>query len=242
MIKAIEIVNRKNLVLRGYLNLPTNASKIVVMLHGFTGHRMEHNGHFRTLSRLLSEQGIASIRMDYHGNGESDGEFSDFDFDYLLEDAKDMLSFARRVDGIKEVYVLGFSLGGAVASLVVSDDNADKLLLWSPAGSMAEIARSRFNSAKKLENGNCYFSGFEMSYRFVETIEKYDMYQNTANFTKPVLIIHGENDKSVNILYGQKYNNMYVNSEFYLINETGHGYDEYEKKNELYRKSLNFLV
>ena len=241
MVEAVEILNKKGLILRGYLDLPENAEKIVVMLHGFTGHRMEHNGHFRNLSRLLSKNNIASLRMDYHGNGESDGEFYDFDFDYLLEDAKQMIEFAKNVKGIKEVELLGFSLGGAVASLVADDKVIKKLLSWSPAGNMIELAKARFEKALKLENGNAYFSGFEMSENFVKTIQKYDMYQNTKNFKNPVMVICGRDDTNVPFVFGVEYVVRFANSNLHIIDHAGHGYDTYEQEQELYNKSLLFL-
>ena len=37
MTKHIEIVNVKGFILRGYLELPENAKRIVCMFHGFTG-------------------------------------------------------------------------------------------------------------------------------------------------------------------------------------------------------------
>ncbi len=241
MIKHVEIKNVKGLMLRGYLDLPEQAQKIVVMLHGFTGHRMEHNGHFRSLSRLLSKEGIASLRMDYHGNGESEGEFYDFEFDSLLEDAKQMISYAHQVPGIKEVEVLGFSLGGAVASLASTDETVSKLLLWSPAGNMRELARAHFENARKLENGHAYFSGFEMSEDFATTIEKYDMYQNTSSFHHPVQVICGRADVSVPYIFAIQYAVRYGNSHLHIIDKAGHGYDTYEQQQELFRVSLNFL-
>ena len=58
MTKHVEIVNVKGFVLRGYLELPENAKRIVCMFHGFTGNKTEHNGHYRNLARLLAKEGI----------------------------------------------------------------------------------------------------------------------------------------------------------------------------------------
>ena len=70
MVKAIEFENKHGFMLRGFLDLPENADTIVVFLHGFTGNKTEHAMHFRNFSRVLSKNGIASMRMDYHGNRE----------------------------------------------------------------------------------------------------------------------------------------------------------------------------
>lgn len=241
MIKHVEIENKNGMILRGYLHLPENAKQIVVFFHGFTGNKTEHNGHFRNLARMLEKENVASLRMDYHGNGESDGEFTDFNFDVLLDDAQRMIEFAKNVQGIESVAILGFSLGGAVASLSANDENCDKLVLISPAGCMPTTANNAYTNARKLENGNAYFSGFEMSEEFVKSIEGKDMYANCDNFNKKVLVIHGTKDLSVSNLYGVRYSVAYSNSRLVLIEGSGHGYDTYEQKNEMYKHVIEFL-
>lgn len=242
MTKHIEIENVKGFILRGYLEQPEDAKKIVVMLHGFTGNKTEHNGHFRNLARLLAKQGVASLRMDYHGNGESDGEFYDFEFEGAVDDAQRMIEFAHNLEGIEEVYVLGFSFGGAVASLVVNDGNCDKLVLISAAANMPELAERRLDTWRQLDNGNVYSSGFEMSPKFVEQLKDKDMYQNTKNFTKKVLVIQAKDDLSVPYLFGVRYAVSYKNANLHLVKDSGHGYDSLENRDELYSKCVEFLA
>ncbi|MBO5948945.1 alpha/beta fold hydrolase [bacterium] len=205
MTKHVEIENVKGFVLRGYLELPENAKKIVCMFHGFTGNKTEHNGHFRNLARLLAKQGVASIRMDYHGNGESDGEFSDFNFLDAVDDAKRILDYAHKLEGIEEVAILGFSFGGGISGLIANDDNCDKLVLISAAANMPELAVRKFETWRKLENGNFYFNGFELSKDFAEGLIGRNMYENTDKFTKNVLVIQAKDDLAVPYLFGVKY-------------------------------------
>ena len=49
----------------------------VVLFHGFTGDRMESHWLFVKCSRALARAGIASLRFDFYGSGESEGEFSE---------------------------------------------------------------------------------------------------------------------------------------------------------------------
>jgi len=242
MIKHIEIVNIDGFVLRGYLELPENAKKVVCMFHGFTGNKTEHNGHFRNLARLLAKKGVASIRMDYHGNGESDGEFYDFSFVNAVDDAKRIIEYARNLEGIQEVYVLGFSFGGAVASLVANDKNCDKLVLISAAANMPQLSQNKMTSWRKLDNGNVYYCGFELSPKFADELKDKDMYANTKNFTKKVLVIQARNDLAVPYLYGVRYAVSYKNSLLHIVKDSGHGYDSLENANELYSKVVDFLA
>lgn len=242
MTKHIEITNIKGFVLRGYLELPENAKRIVCMFHGFTGNKTEHNGHFRNLARLLSKKGVASIRMDYHGNGESDGEFYDFSYNDSLDDAKRIIDFAKNVEGIEEVCILGFSYGGAIASMVANDENCEKLVLISAAANMPDLALKKLDTWRKLENGNLYSLGFEMSPKFVEEIKGENMYSNTKNFTKKVLVVQARNDQAVPYLFGVRYAVSYKNSTLHIVKEAGHGYDSLENATELYSKVVEFLA
>lgn len=242
MTKHIEITNIKGFVLRGYLELPENAKRIVCMFHGFTGNKTEHNGHFRNLARLLAKKGVASIRMDYHGNGESDGEFYDFSYLDTLDDAKRIIDFAKNVEGIEEVCILGFSYGGAIASMVANDENCEKLVLISAAANMPDLALKKLDTWRKLENGNLYSLGFEMSPKFVEEIKDENMYSNTKNFTKKVLVVQARNDQAVPYLFGVRYAVSYKNSTLHIVKEAGHGYDSLENATELYSKVVEFLA
>lgn len=242
MTKHVEIVNRDGFVLRGYMELPEGATRIVTMFHGFTGNKTEHNGHFRNMARLLAKQGVASIRLDYHGNGESDGEFWDFEFTGALDDAKRIIEYAHNVEGIKEVYVMGYSFGGAVSGMIANDENCDGLVLISAAANMPQLARLRWDNALKLDNGNCYFSGFEMSEKFVTSIENKNMFANTSKLTKDVLVIQAKDDKSVPYINGVKYAVRYKNARLHIVKDSGHGYDSVENRDELYSKCLEFLT
>ncbi|HPL55723.1 MAG TPA: alpha/beta hydrolase [Bacilli bacterium] len=244
MLKHIEITNKEGRILRGYLTLPEEFNgDLVLMYHGFTGNKTEHAGHFRNLSRLLAAEKIASLRMDFSGNGESDGEFSDFTFDTLIAEANLMLDYAKTISNVKRVMLLGFSMGGAVAAMVAAKryQEIDKMVLWSPAGNILEKIKKAFESGIKLENGNVMMGTFELSKAMVESVNRYDVYQGIENFKKPVLIIHGRKDLAVNYLISAIYSVRFFNSHLFYLNEAGHGYDSLADREELYQRTLEFL-
>jgi len=244
MLKHIEITNKEGRILRGYLTLPEEFNgDLVLMYHGFTGNKTEHAGHFRNLSRLLAAEKIASLRMDFSGNGESDGEFSDFTFDTLIAEANLMLDYAKTISDVKRVMLLGFSMGGAVAAIVAAKryQEIDKMVLWSPAGNILEKIKKAFESGIKLENGNVMMGTFELSKAMVESVNRYDVYQGIENFKKPVLIIHGRKDLAVNYLISAIYSVRFFNSHLFYLNEAGHGYDSLADREELYQRTLEFL-
>ena len=93
----------------------------------------------------------------------------------------------------------------------------------------------------KLENGNYYVPGFEMSKKFIESINKFSMYQNCANIKNETIIIQGTKDLSVLPEFSYKYSQEIKGSVLHYIDGAGHGYDSYEQREELYSLTIEFI-
>ena len=66
----------KNYILRGLFSKPDDSyDNIVVMFHGFTGHKNENGYLFKQLTETLVASNFATLRYDFMGSGESDGKF-----------------------------------------------------------------------------------------------------------------------------------------------------------------------
>ncbi|MGI6710981.1 MAG: alpha/beta hydrolase family protein [Bacilli bacterium] len=243
MQKYVELKKKENVYLRGYLNNPETSKKIVVMFHGFTGHKAEHGRIFRTISELLAKENIASLRFDFYGNAESDGAFHEFTFDTLVEDAKLIIDYAFKIKNIKKIILLGFSMGGAIAGYMASKmpEILEKLVLWSPAGNIAQIVENYFSKYPKLENGNVDFLGFEMSEDLVKSFKKFSPYLNLEKIKCPCLIVHGKEDLAVNVSFGEKYAKAIKGAKLIVIENAGHGYDNVAVRSELLTKTVEFL-
>src|SRR5947208_9086564 len=117
----VEFQNRKGQRLRGVVHLPGEAaarSPGVVFFHGFTGSRMEVHWMFVKCARALSRAGIASLRFDFAGSGESEGEFARASLQSEIDDAHDAVAFFGQHGGIDaaRLGLCGLSLGGSIAA------------------------------------------------------------------------------------------------------------------------------
>ena len=100
----------------GTLALPEGEpAPVVLLFHGFTGTRDElripgtEEGVFSRTARLLAEAGYASLRVDFIGSGESEGDFADTTFEGQVADGLAALAFAQgdaRVKG-DELRIIG---------------------------------------------------------------------------------------------------------------------------------------
>lgn len=243
-IKHLEITNNEGLILRGYLNVPNNFNgTIVVFYHGFTGNKVEHGRIFKTFSDIIAGEGFASIRMDFSGNGESDGTFNQMTFTTLSQDAKVILDFAKEVSGVKKIVLLGFSMGGAVASVMSKtySQEIDGLVLWSPAGNINEIFARAYQNSPKLENGDADYAGWVVSKDLMLTAQNVKFYEGLEVFNKPCLVVHGSADLSVHYSWGEKFASAYPQARFILIDKAPHGYNSVAYRNKLFNETLEFL-
>lgn len=212
MKKYVEL-SLDNKILRGYHHMGYGDT-LLVMFHGFTGHKTETGYLFRKLSDALSSNNIDSIRFDYLGSGESDGLFSDMTLDSLLEQAEVILKYAK-AHKYKEINLLGFSMGGALTMNLLS--NSHKTVLIAPAIDF-DI---KFRDMNLLDNGNYDLNGWELNKNLFKSFKR-DYYGMAKKHKNPVLIIQGSMDQAVNKDSSIKLHEHFDNSELLLIDQGTH--------------------
>lgn len=127
----------------GTLETPEGeAAPVVLLLHGFGGSRHElavagtEDGVFSRTAEAFADAGIATLRIDFRGSGESPGGFETTTFSGQIADAVAALEWLAsddRVDG-ERTGVIGWSQGGLVASHLAAErpDDVDAVVLWAP--------------------------------------------------------------------------------------------------------------
>ena len=230
--------------LRGLFSTPDNGyDTITVMFHGFTGHLNENGFLFKQLTKTLTDNNIATLRFDFMGSGISDGDFTDFTFFTELDDAKAIIKEAYKLNGNKKIYVLGFSMGGAVSTRVSLEmkDYIEKMVLLAPAGNMPLLAKRRVENPLISDGKLVDLGGFYMSAKLSSTFEGYDMYKDIETFDKPVLILQGSEDKSVFPEYSKKFDELYPDSRYILVEGAEHCFTKVPYRKIVNEKVLEFL-
>jgi uncharacterized protein len=197
----VEFRNPRGKSLRGMIHKPRVAAGKrapgVVFFHGFTGDRMESHWMFVKCARALAAEGIAALRFDFYGSGESDGAFREVTLLGEIADAKCAVNFFRKQKGIdaNRLGLCGLSMGGAVAATIAAWAKARALVLWSALAHPAELRELAERNTRPLAGGLREYNSHEVSMRFLQSVEKVRPLAAIRRFTAPTLIIHPEKDE-----------------------------------------------
>ena len=225
---------------------PGEKCRMVMILHGLTGNKNET--HITAIADALEARGIASIRFDFNGHGESDGDFVNMTVPSEIEDAKRVYEYVKSLDYVDSVSVIGHSQGAVVTGMLAGELGADKIhsiVLLAPAAVIREdTIRGLFlgipfdaeNPPESLELRPSYSLGRE----YLLTAQTLQIYQTSKNYTGPVCLIHGTADRLVPYSYSEIYDMLYSNSELYLIKGAEHQFSEF--LNEMAKIAADFLA
>lgn len=179
----------------------------VLLLHGFASQRHEVGDMFTRLAAALAARGIASLRIDFRGWGESAGAMWDSTVSGQVEDAQAayaMLHSQTDVDSGR-IGVVGFSMGGTIACLLAGEAQPPprSLILWSSThdlrgGLMATLGEA--NAATAAREGRVTIDlGWRtvtLGHGFFASLEAADVTDAYVRYAGALLAIAGEDDEA----------------------------------------------
>ena len=202
---------------------------LVVMCHGFGGSK--EGPMFDLICDSLQANGIATIRFDFNGHGQSEGKFEDMTVPNEIEDAKHVIEYVRDLRWVSKVAVLGHSQGGVVASMVAGQLQGDiaAAVLMAPAAVLREDAirgntmGATYNPLDPPEYVELW-GGRKLGGKYIRKAFRLPIYETAAKFTGPACIIHGTADRVVPYTYGLRYHQQWPASEYYELDGYDHGF------------------
>lgn len=204
-------------------------SSAVLMLHGFTGNRIEVNRLYVDIARRLCSTGIAVLRLDYRGHGESSLSFEEFKIGYALEDGEKALEVLQKLFNPVRIGVIGFSLGGYVAIYLASRHRGtiSSLALLAPGIKMDELA-TELAGRLTLEGDFYIVRALKIRREGIESMIRSPsamIYTDTVDM--PVLIIHAKNDLAVPYIHSIEFYEKIRSQKkrILILDEGGHTFE-----------------
>ena len=230
--------------LYGMLHLPdrVDRSPVVALFHGFTGTKIEPHRIFVKMARELMGQGIAALRFDFRGSGESEGEFVDMTAEGEISDALQSLDFLQAQPELDpyRMGVLGLSMGGLVAACVAGRDARVKsLALWAALGLVEEVSlleeEHREAAEQQLaERGFIDREGNLMGAAFMEGLSQMRPLEEVSHYQGPALIIHGTKDEALDPRNAVAYQKaIRGRKELHIIEDASHTFNSHEWEREV---------
>lgn len=189
----------------GTLSLPANASgkvPAVLLLHGFVSQKDEVGDMYKNLAVKLAAQGIASLRIDFQGSGDSKIAFEQMTFTNQVSDAQAAFDYLRErpeVDPAR-LGLLDFSMGGGVAIKVAANtaNPVKSLALWSSTGSrsLADIEAGFRATAEKegVVDVDLGFTKIKLGKAFYNSIQNQNLEADIGKFKGNTVIVYGTVD------------------------------------------------
>lgn len=222
--------------LSGVLHIPDKGEKpypVVVMFHGFTGHKAESHFLFTKTARALCSRGIGVLRFDFMGSGDSEGQFEDMT---LLTEIKDgrkaiELVMADRTFDKERTGIIGLSMGAVTASYIATEYRTRALVLWSPLA-YPELLEKKVltRKMKKIlqKKGKVYPPGLGhyLGRNFFDSLHKVNPIEMAKLYTGNALIFHTKDDTTLPIdhafSYFEAFHNRAVMPRLIILAEGGH--------------------
>ncbi len=239
----------------GVLHRPCGEKAVpcVVIMHGFASSKHGTNRSHVILSEKLAEQGLASLRFDFRGAGDSEGSLSDISLEDMVSDALAALEHVSQLEEIdhKRIGVFGSSLGGAIAMLSsLRFERIGALALWAPVASgelwyrdfIAQHPEKLTEDPKEVLS---HYRGVKLNPKFQEQFGRMMAAKVLENLDVPLLHMQGERDQIVSLLH-QKVYKMHSEgkktpSRFVSYPNTDHFLGEEKVSSEVIRESIQWF-
>lgn len=204
MSKKFTFVNANGEKLSAKIELPSNQAPAAYALfaHCFTCNK--NLTAVRNISKALTQKGIAVMRFDFTGLGDSEGDFADTNFSSNIQD------LVSAADALAKEYeapqlLIGHSLGGAAVIYAGSEIPSIKAIATIGAPSSPDHVQNLFESSvdeiEKEEKALVNLGGrnFTIKKQFIDDLQNRKMSEVVEKLRLPLMIMHSPQDTTVGI-------------------------------------------
>lgn len=239
--------------IRGSLLVPKihNNSTVVLIISGSgptdrNGNQPRmHNNCLKMLAEGLADNGIATLRYDKRGIGESNSTHAEIDlhFDDYVNDASGLIELLRNDRRFSKIVVAGHSEGSLIGMLAIkkspvegfvsiagSARNACDLLLEQLSNTPADIYSEIETIIDSLKSGYSITAvSKQLQPLFRKSVQpylkswfKYNPTTEIATLKCPIMILQGNNDLQISNEHATTLHKANINSKLIIIDSMNH--------------------
>jgi fermentation-respiration switch protein FrsA (DUF1100 family) len=217
--------------LKAVLQAPANRSwPLVIFCHGLLSHK--DGSKYRALAQVLAREGIATLRFDFRGCGESEGRLEESTVSGRWRDLQGMIEWCETLDRFDgRLGILGSSMGGYLALLESSRNPKVRCVAaWSTPSHLNDLA-DRLPEAMPVT----------MSREFYEDLRGVQLLPRLGEVQR-VLIMHGRQDHLVPVEHAcTLFSGARDPKMIYLMNDADHRFSQSEARQQAIRQSLDWF-
>ena len=202
--KKLTFKNSTGEVLSGRIDTPDEGEikAYAIFAHCFTCNK--NLSAVRNVSKSLNEKGVAVLRFDFTGLGESEGDFADTNFS---SNVQDLISASEALEEQYEApkLIIGHSLGGA--AVIFASNKIPSIEAVATIGAPASpdhVSHLFHGSISEIEANNeadVKIGGrdFKVKKQFLDDISSKNMTETVQKMKEPLIIFHSPQDNTVGI-------------------------------------------
>jgi uncharacterized protein len=204
-------ITSNGLKLFGVLHLPLTEQKAPCALfcNGFGGFKSAKYRLGVRSAEALSKCGIATLRFDYRGTGDSEGSFSDVTMQSQFEDALVAAQFLLHHEAIDSTRfgILGRSMGGVIATKLAARLKPKALVLWAPVFDATPWLEGKVaHRAVSKGHDEVLFAGQKLNPDFLREFQTLSCKESLESIHDvPLAIIHGQKDETLKEFHFDNY-------------------------------------
>ena len=182
--------------LHAKLDRPEGLEKtpLCIIVHGLTGYMEEE--HIVAISAAMNDLGIATLRVELYGHGQSDGAFEDHDLAKWLHNLDTVTDYAKSLDFVTDLYLCGHSQGGLAVVIQAGrrPEEYKAILPLAPALMIPRLAKQ----FPEDEIPDCfYFHEQRIAQGYILANRALDVDAAIRNYHGPVLLVQGIADTTL---------------------------------------------
>jgi len=202
--KKIKFTNAQGHELAAIIELPDNEPPkgFALFAHCFTCNK--NLTAVRNIGKALTNNGIAVLRFDFTGLGESEGDFENTNFSSNIDDLISAAKFLEENYAAPDI-IIGHSLGGA--AVVFASQHIPSVKAVATIGTpsnpkhVSHLFKSGIEEINKNGEATLIIGGreFKIQQHFLDDINEKNMDKTLKNLKVSLLVMHSPQDTTVGI-------------------------------------------